>query len=109
MDKNIVIAKTPRRQDGRNPLRPRNSNKIFAAKERKECGDKSLCCFFWFFSVFGGILNIWAANLVQRPVLQSQRDCIPQPSVGPIQRGPTLGCQKKDHNPERVAYQRLMK
>ena len=42
------------------------------------------------------------------PVLQSQRDCIIQPGVGPIQRGPTLGCQNEAHNPETVEYQRLI-
>jgi hypothetical protein len=47
-------------------------------------------------------------TLVQRRFLQSQRDCIIQPSVGPIPRGPTLGCHKEGSNPEMVAYQRLM-
>jgi len=40
----------------------------------------------WFFAVFSGNMDM-ASSLVQRSVLQSQRDCITQPSVGPIQRG----------------------
>jgi hypothetical protein len=52
-----------------------------------------------FFAIFVGIR---ASNLVQRSVVQSQRDCIIQPSVGPIQRGPTLGCYIEGHNPERA-------
>jgi hypothetical protein len=58
-------------------------------------------------SQWSAVRGQWSV-LVQRPVLQSQRDWIIQPSVGPIQRGPTLGCREEGHNPERVAYQRLM-
>ena len=50
-----------------------------------------------------------AFPFVQSFIPQSRRDWIIQPSVGPTQRGPTLGFDKMGFNPERVAYQRLMR
>ena len=49
-----------------------------------------------------------AFPFVKSFIPQSQRDWIIQPSVGPTQRGPTLGFDKMGFNPERVAYQQLM-
>jgi hypothetical protein len=53
----LLVAALPRQAFA--PLRlcvksPR-ALRVFAAKERK---DKSFCCFFWFFAVFSGVINL---------------------------------------------------
>ena len=58
-------------------------------------------------SLFSVECQFRAFTLVQSLILQSQRDWIIQPGVGPTPGGPTLGTGTTGFNPERVAYQRL--
>ena len=62
-----------------------------------------------FLAVFSGIEIALFFQWLRKSAVQSQRDCIIQPKVGPTPGGPTLGGWRCEHNPERVAYQNFSK